>query len=109
MARSLPCHLPTIYELNGYDKKHLPPVKLKGGYADVETYAKTYSDLTKEDFMSQVRRGIRQYKKDYRKPADQRQRNFELEVCEEVKFGHQVPEHTGLSWQVFFDPYKVST
>ena len=102
-------HLPTIFELEGRDKKNLSPVKLKGGYADVETYAKTYYELTREDFMSQVRRGIRQYKRDYRKPADQRQRNFELEVCDEVKFGHQVPEHTGVSWQVFFDPYKVST
>ena len=33
-------------------------------------------------------------------------KNYELAECD-VTFGHQVPEMSGLSWQVYFDLKKV--
>lgn len=98
--------LPRICELEGLPRK-CKPVILKGGYKDILSYADTYRDLTREDFASQVRRGVKQYKRDWRIPPEKRPRNFELDIADEIKFGHQVVEHTGLSWQVFFDPNKV--
>ena len=56
-------HYPTIKELEGYDerkdKRNLRPVITNGGYKDSETYADIYYKLTREDFCSQVRRGIK--------------------------------------------------
>ena len=99
-------HLPRICELEGYPRK-CQPVIVKGGYKDVKTYSDTYYDLTREDFASQVRRGVKQYQRDWRTRPENRQRNFELDIADEIKFGHQVVEHTGLSWQVFFNQNKV--
>ena len=150
-------HYPTIRELEGYGKNNLRPVITNGGYKDNETYADIYYKLTREDFCSQVRRGIKervtntclrlrtaspninalwlsivssyfklkdttkttlyqrlwfktpekQYQQEFYKQPHERRRNFEIEIVEEVKFGHQVAEHTGVSWQVYFDKSKV--
>ena len=98
--------LPTIAEIEGADNKALKAVNLKGGYKSIEEYTRTYAKLTREDFLSQVRRGLRQYRKDRLKR--EKERNFELEIAEEIKFGHQVPCHTGLNWQVYINQQKVN-
>ena len=117
--------LPTIKEI-GTKLPNLPKVKIEGGYEDVEEYAETYYQLTRADFVSMVQKGLEQFRNDKgygdRNPSNSKNfsdsfksqlkgktnppKNYELAECN-VTFGHQVPEMSGLSWQVYFDSKKV--
>lgn len=95
-------NLPTLREI-GRELPDLPKVKLNG-YDDINEYVSTYYELTRADFVSMIQKGLEQHRADRGKVNPPR--NYELTPID-VTFGHQVPETSGVSWQVHFDPKKV--